>query len=48
MDRLGRKRLPPASNRDHVRRLEQENREIDELLENIRSTDKEGEKEWPG
>jgi hypothetical protein len=48
MNRLGRKKLPQESNRERVRRLEQENRELDELLDNIRRTDDKREKEWPG
>jgi hypothetical protein len=36
MDRLGRKRLPPESNRDYVARLEQENRELDEMLDKLK------------
>jgi hypothetical protein len=48
MNRLGRNKLPPESNRDRVKRLEEENRELDELLDNIRRTDDKREKEWPG
>ena len=48
MNRLGRKKLPPESGRDYVKRLEEENRELDEMLDNIRRTDDEREKEWPG
>ncbi len=39
MDRLGRKKLPPESNRDYLKRLEQENRELDEMLDNLRRTE---------
>jgi hypothetical protein len=48
MDRLGRKRLAAESTRDHVKRLEQENRELDEMLDNIGRTDNERKSEWPG
>jgi hypothetical protein len=42
MERLGRKRLPPESTGEQIKRLEQENRELDELLDRIRRSDKEG------
>ena len=48
MDRLGRKKLAAESTRDHVKRLEQENRELDEMLDNIGRTDNERKSEWPG
>jgi hypothetical protein len=44
MDRLGRKRLPPESNREYLARLEQENKELDEMLDRIRQSEEEGEK----
>ena len=44
MDRLGRKKLPPESNRTYVKRMEEENRELDEMLDNLRRTDNEREK----
>jgi hypothetical protein len=42
MDRLGRKRLPPESHHERVTRLEQENRELDEMLDKIRRREEEG------
>ena len=47
MDRNSRRRAIP-SHRDEIKRLEAENRELDELLDNIRGSDKEREKPWRG
>ena len=48
MNRLGQKRLPPESNREYVARLEEENRELDQMLDKIRRGEEEEEREWPG